>query len=124
MTNYVQLFEVATVQKSAHLISCMDSEREHEGQKGCCGSHSSLFLDAAVQRLTTSKCGSETFLLPFDDQNIFVVPLHDTQYTEPTHTTTLPLYFEISMLDVCRGSRRFLTTAPQVRALVFPSPPG
>src|SRR6218665_916216 len=92
MTNYVQLFETA-----GYLISCMDSEREHEGQKGCCGPHSS---DATVQRLATSKFGSKTFLLLTVNKNIFVASFHVTQYTEPTHTTTLTLYFEISMLDV------------------------
>ena len=75
----------------------MDTEREHEGQKGCCGPHSS---DATVQRLATSKFGSETFLLLTVNKNIFVAPSVVTQYTEPTHTTTLTLYFEISMLDV------------------------
>ncbi len=75
----------------------MDSEGEHEGQKGCCGPHSS---DATVQRLATSKCGSETFLLSFVNKNIFVAPFDVTQYIEPIHTTTLSLYIEISMLDI------------------------
>src|SRR6218665_989425 len=88
----------------------MDPGKEHEGQKGCCGSHSS---DATVQRLATSKCGSETFLLSFVNKNIFVAPFDVTQYAEPTHTTTLTLYFEISMVDVSRSSRRSITTAPQ-----------
>src|SRR6218665_279102 len=65
----------------------MDSEREHEGQKGCRVSHSS---DAAVQRLTTSECGSERFLLPFDNQNIFVASLHVHQGgSEPLYITKL-----------------------------------
>src|SRR6218665_1211048 len=102
----------------------MDPGREYEGQKGCCGPHSS---DATVQRLAISKCGGETFLLPFDDQNIFVAPLHDTQYIEQIHTATLPLYFEISMLDICPSSsrasspRRHRSARPRVPAAAMMS---
>src|SRR6218665_2130978 len=73
----------------------MDTEREHEEHKGCCVSHSS---DAAVQSLTTSECGSETFLLPFDNQNIFVAPLHVHQGgSEPLYITKLihPLQYTV-----------------------------
>jgi len=86
----------------------MDTEREHEEHKGCCVSHSS---DAAVQSLTTSECGSETFLLPFDNQNIFVAPLHVHQGgSEPLYITklihTLQYTVETCPYDKARRTRR------------------